>query len=113
MKVFSESFCWAAVKWTAAALGTLMLAVMCAAVALAADRAPLPPTYLSAIATYDKDGRFVALNSGTTRYLSCREALEDARLSLEKAIEYQPNGAHSEGLCIPLHTYASTDLVRQ
>lgn len=92
-----------------AALALLFLGALCVLPVFASD-VRLPPMYLSGVATYDTAGRFVALRTGTTRFLSCREALDDARVSLEKAIEYQPKGAHSEGLCVPLHTYNATDL---
>lgn len=94
-----------------AALALLFFGVLIALAgcASAPKRTGLPPTFLSGVATYDTDQRFVALRTGTTRFLSCREALDDARVSLEKAIEYQPKGARSVGLCIPLHTYTMAD----
>lgn len=69
-----------------------------------------PPMYLSGVVAYDTTRRFTQLKTGRTRFLSCREALDDTQSALALAAEYAPAGSHSEGICIPLHVYNETDL---
>lgn len=112
-----EDFCWWALKYGAAVFGFVVLGLIACAVALA-DEPPafaqhaLPPTYLSAIVTYDAHGRFVTLVTGSTRFTSCRDALDDTQSALAKHAEYAPKGSRAEGACIPLHTYSAEDLVQ-
>lgn len=89
------------------------LAALCDFTQAKADPTPnagMPPTYLSGVATYAANGRFVKLLMGSTRFLTCRMALDDTETALAKAQEMQPAGARSEGICIPLHTYNYADV---
>lgn len=70
----------------------------------------MPPTYLSGVVTYAPDGRFAKLLMGATRFLSCRDALDDTESAIAKAQERQPPGARTEGVCFPLHTYNYDDV---
>lgn len=105
-------FGWAAVKWGAAAFGFLVLGLMCAAVVFADTPPQLPPTYVSGVVTYDVEGHFAKLVTGSTRFLSCREALDDTMSALAKFAEYAPKGSIAEGVCIPVHTHSPADLVK-
>lgn len=72
----------------------------------------LPPMYLSAVVNYDSNRRFTRVVVGSTRFLTCRDALDDTQSALALAAEYAPVGAHAEGICIPLHTYNDADLIQ-
>lgn len=108
-------------KLRAWALGVLVGIIVCLVLffvlrsdAHAEEAAPkLSPTFLSAIAMYDADGRFSALAVGKTRFTSCKDALEDTQPALALAAEHGPKGSRAVGLCIPLHTYNVADLIPQ
>lgn len=89
---------------------SLLIAALLAVPVLVVGAQTLPPTYLSGIVAYDVNGRYASIHTSTARYVSCREALEDTASALAKAAEYAPKGAHSEGLCIPIHTYNILDV---
>lgn len=78
-----------------------------------AKKPSLPPRYMSAVATYDTHLRFVALLTGKTFFLSCKEALEDTQTAIAKATELAPLGSRAVGMCLPIPTYSYDDLIPQ
>jgi len=93
-------------------LATALLTFLVFEIARAQNARELPPTFLSAVATYDTEGRFARLLVGSTRFLNCKDALEDTRGALEKAAEFGPAGSRAVGQCIPLKTFNDQDLIK-
>lgn len=71
----------------------------------------LPPTFLPGVVLYDAEGKFVRAELGSLRFFSCRDALDDTRSAVQKAMLDAPEGARAIGICLPLHTYNVGDLV--
>lgn len=97
--------------WAALLAAGLILFIVgsCTDVAFATEPAASdhqPPRFLPAIALY-RDDRFVALEVGKTFSYTCKEALADTQLTLERTV---PVGVRAVGMCIPVPTYSAEDL---
>lgn len=89
-----------------------MLLVLCVAYAADPGRT-LPPTFLPGVLQYDAQGRYVGAAFGSTRFLTCKEALDDTQSAIAKANEVNPQGWLAIGTCLPIPTRNELDLISQ
>lgn len=68
--------------------------------------------FYSGVALY-RNKHPIGLVTGSDRFLSCQEALEDTRGVLQKLLVSDQDGVTGVGLCIPVPIYDVTDLIPQ